>query len=291
MNFKSSLEILEYCRENNARISDAVLIYEETENNRAPEATIRTMTDYWTFMKRSIDMAFQPGEPVHGSIIGGEARKIKEYREKNGPICGDTISRAIQYALAVLEVNASMGKIVAAPTAGSSGVLPAVFRTIQEDRGVSDEEITRALLNASGIGIIIAKNASLSGAQGGCQAEVGSAAAMAAAGVVEICGGTPEQCFHAAAIALKNCMGLVCDPVAGLVEVPCAKRNTMGAANALIAAEMAMAGVISYIPFDEVVYAMNQVGRMMSVALKETAEGGIAVSPTGICYRKKIFGQ
>ena len=194
-------------------------------------------------------------------------------------------------AVSVAEVNASMGRIVASPTAGSCGILPGAIITMQKERNLSDDACVKALLTASAIGMVIAKNASLSGAEGGCQAECGSAAAMAAGALVELAGGTPEQISNAVAIAIKNILGLVCDPVAGLVEIPCIKRNAAGVANAIVAAEMALADIKSAIPADEVIMAMKQVGDKMSTSLKETAEGGLAKTPTAERLCVQVFGK
>ena len=193
-------------------------------------------------------------------------------------------------ALAVSQTNACMGRIVAAPTAGSCGILPSALLTISESRNIPNEDVVMALFTASAVGMVIANNASIAGAAGGCQAECGAASAMAAAAIVEICGGTPKMCEHACAIALKNILGLVCDPVAGLVEIPCIKRNAACVANAFVAAELALAGIESAIPADEVIIAMKKIGDAMSSTLKETAEGGLAVTPTGKKLCEKVFG-
>ena len=195
-------------------------------------------------------------------------------------ICGVPTSKAIMYAMGVLEVNASMGLVVAAPTGGSSGVIPGVFAAVSEEFGFDEDAIVNALFNAAAVGYIITRNASVSGAEAGCQAEVGSAAAMAASAVTQLMGGIPAQCLCAAGIALSNLMGLVCDPIGGLVEEPCQKRNAIGAANALICAEMALAGIKSIIPFDEMVECMLKVGIALPCELRETARGGIAVAPS-----------
>ena len=192
--------------------------------------------------------------------------------------------------MGVLEVNTSMGLIVAAPTAGSSGVIPGVFTAIQEEYDLTDDQMMDAMLVASAVGYIITRNATVSGAEGGCQAEMGSASAMAAAAITEIMGGTPSQALDAASSAIGNMLGLVCDPIAGLVEVPCQKRNAMGASNALICAEMTLAGVINHIPFDQTVDAMYQVGRSLPYELRETALGGLAATKAGCNLCSKIFG-
>ena len=201
---------------------------------------------------------------------------------------GRDMAQICAAALAVAEVNASMGRIVAAPTAGASGVLPAVLVMCSEKHGFTDRDLVNGLFTAGAVGVIIARNASISGAEGGCQAEIGSAAAMAAAALAELCGASPTASLSAAAMAVKNILGLVCDPVAGLVECPCIKRNAMGAANAVLAADMALAGISSIIPFDEVVGAMRSVGRLMNVDLRETARGGLAATATALEITKNI---
>jgi len=222
-------------------------------------------------------------------LIGGDSKRINDYIIKENTICGSTVNKAMARALSCSEVNASMGRICAAPTAGSCGIIPASIITVSEELNSNIEDIIDALFTSAGIGEIIAKNATVSGAEGGCQAECGSAAAMAAAAIVELKNGTPEMSLHAASIALKNVMGLVCDPIAGLVESPCAKRNASGAVNALISADMALAGVKSIIPFDEVVEAMYKVGKSLPYELRETALGGIAGTPTGIKIKEEII--
>ena len=215
---------------------------------------------------------------------------MRQVSEAGKSLTGPLLSGALYRALAVSELNASMGRIVAAPTAGSCGILPAAVLTMEKDRGCSEKDCIMSLFTASAVGMIIANNASLAGAEGGCQAECGSAAAMAAAAITELAGGTPEMAGHAVAIALKNILGLVCDPVAGLVEIPCIKRNASGVAGAFVAAELALAGIESAIPADEVIWAMKKVGDAMSPALKETAEGGLAATPTGKKLHDQVFG-
>lgn len=291
MNFKNGEELLSLCKQENQHIYDIAISY-ESQNNMVPREYVeKKMLDQWGIMKTAIQKGLDSKSKTRGVMIGGEAKKLKKRYEKDNPVCGQTMAKAVSYALGVMEVNVSMGRIVASPTAGSCGVLPAIFQSVQNTHNLSDEEIVNGLFTASAMGIIIAKNASLSGAEGGCQAEVGSAAAMGAGAIVEILGGTPEQALTAGAIALKNLMGLVCDPIAGLVEAPCAKRNAIGTANALIAADMALAGINSIIPFDEVVVAMHTVGRMLPCSLRETAEGGVAATPTGIKLKEQILGK
>ncbi|SMC82457.1 L-serine ammonia-lyase, iron-sulfur-dependent, subunit alpha [Sporomusa malonica] len=232
------------------------------------------------------------GPRSKGGLVGGDAQKLQQFTQ--GPkknIMGSFISKAVAYALAVGEANAAMGRIVAAPTAGSSGVLPAILFALKEECGLSQTELAKGLVVAGAIGMVIASRASLAGAAGGCQAECGSAGAMAAGAMVSLLGGTPAQSGHAVAMTIKNMLGLVCDPVAGLVEVPCVKRNAGAVAQAIVAAEMALAGVESVIPVDEVIDAMDSVGQSMHCSLKETAQGGLAVTPTGLTLTEKIFGN
>jgi L-serine dehydratase len=223
-------------------------------------------------------------------LIGGGARLLEAAREQGKSLSGGTTGRAIALAMAVAEVNACMGRIVAAPTAGSCGILPGVLLALQAETGWKDEVLVDGLFTAAGIGIVIGKQASLSGAALGCQAECGVASAMAAAAAVEVAGGQPRQAIDAAAIALKGWLGLVCDPVGGLVEIPCVKRNAIGAAHALAAADMALAGLPSYIPLDEVIAAMVQVGRSLPHSLRETGEGGVAACPTARSLMRDLMG-
>jgi L-serine dehydratase len=212
-------------------------------------------------------------------LVGEENKLLVEYMKTKGTLAGEGTVQAAARAMGVAALNASMGKIVACPTAGSCGIVPAVLLTTAEKTGAGKEKIIAALFTAAGIGMVIDENASTSGAEGGCQVECGAASCMAAAAAVELAGGAPAQAAHAGAIALKSVIGLVCDPVAGLVEVPCVKRNAIGAGNALLAADMALAGIKSIIPLDEVIGAAAQVGRIMPDSLKETAEGGLAATP------------
>ena len=224
-------------------------------------------------------------------LTGGEAIKLKKYRAKGKTLSGDVMMAAVENAIATNEVNAAMGVICATPTAGSSGTLPGALFMLEQRLGLSEDQMIRFLFTAGGLGLIIANHAEIAGATGGCQEEVGSASAMAAAAAVEAAGGTPEQSSQALAIALSNLLGLVCDPIAGLVEIPCVKRNAIGAGNALIAADMALAGCTSMIPADECISALDKVGRSMPVDLRETGLGGLAGTPTGQAIKAKIFGK
>lgn len=222
-------------------------------------------------------------------LTGGDAPKMTTYLDKGEFLSGDSILKAVRNAIAVNEVNAEMGLICANPTAGSAGVAAGVLGAAIEDLKLTDKQQTDFLFTAGAFGLVIANNASISGAAGGCQAEIGSASAMASAALVAVAGGTPEQSAQAIAITLKNMMGLICDPVAGLVEVPCVKRNALGASQAYVSADMALAGITSVIPPDEVVIAMGRVGEQMPSIFKETAEGGLADTPTGRRIAKEIF--
>lgn len=240
-------------------------------------------------MQHSVAKGIEGGQSATG-LTGGDAKKMHEYIEQGDCLCGKTVLEAVQNAIAVNEVNAQMGLICANPTAGSAGVAAGVLTAVAQERQLTLDQQLDFLFTAGAIGLVIANNASISGAAGGCQAEVGSASAMASAGLVEVCGGTPEQCAQAVAITIKNMMGLICDPVAGLVEVPCVKRNALGASQAFVSADMALAGIKSVIPVDEVIEAMNQVGQKMPSAFKETAEGGLADTPTARKLEQEIFG-
>lgn len=290
MDFNTAEELLELCKKENKPISEIMrlreIIYGELN---ADEIEMR--------MKKSLDImresAHKPLKTVVksiGGMIGGEAEKLEKRRAEGKSICGNVLTKALIYSQAVLEVNASMGVIVAAPTAGSAGVLPSVLFALKEEFSLSDETLLNGLFTAGAIGSLLMKNASVSGAEAGCQAEIGSAAAMAAAAAVEMMGGTPEQCLDAASITISNMLGLVCDPIAGLVEMPCQTRNAAGASNALTSAEIALAGIKAAIPFSEMADAMYRVGKGLPHELRETALGGCAATPTGCSYQCRIFG-
>jgi L-serine dehydratase len=272
-------------------ISDLVLADQAAQAERPREELYREMRERFLVMKQSVADGVAENLRSASGLSGGGAWKLQKALDEGRTLCGPMFGSALVKALAVSELNACMGRIVAAPTAGSCGILPAAVLSLMEARDIPEEKAVMSLFTASGIGMVIANNASISGAEGGCQAECGSASAMAAAALVEMCGGTPDMVCHAVAIALKNVLGLVCDPVAGLVEVPCVKRNAAGVSNAFTAAELALAGIESTIPADEVILAMKRVGDAMSGSLKETAEGGLAATPTAVAIRQKIFGQ
>lgn len=287
LDFPNGTALLDYCEETGLTISEAFLAREDA---LAASLGCTVNTDGYldvalSVMRRSALGPLEEPLPSMGGLIGGEALKLAALHALGDGICDDQLSLATTYAMAVLETNATMGRIVAAPTAGSAGVIPGVLLALQESRGYSNDDLKRGLATAAAIGYLITRNATVSGAEGGCQAEVGSAAAMAAAAAVELAGGTPAQCFAAASNALTNMMGLVCDPIAGLVEVPCQKRNASGAATALVSAQIALAGIGNLVNFDETVEAMRKVGRSLPFELRESALGGIAATPAacGFC--------
>lgn len=278
---RAYIDYIQLAKQKGRKIGEIVLA-EQAEQSEKPETELRErMAQNLRVMREAVSIGLAQNRKSLSGLVGGDARKVEALRHSGKSLIGDRVSGAIARALAVVEVNASMGKIVAAPTAGSCGVLPAVLLTVEEALNVTEEELVTALFTSAGIGMIIADRANVSGAEGGCQAEIGSAAGMAAAAAVELAGGSPEDTAHAAAIAMKSFLGLVCDPVAGLVEVPCVKRNATAATVALAAAEMVLAGMKSAIPLDEVIDAMNEIGKQMPCSLRETAQGGLAITPTG----------
>ncbi len=285
--FSRARELLEICDKRNLKLPDAVILSEQEEWGRSRDEIWNEMDSRLGIMENSVEKGLEPDLKSIGGLIGGNAAKLNSYLQ-HGSLGGKIINQAVAYALAVTEYNACMGKIVAAPTAGSSGILPGILIALKEEKEYSREQVINAMFVAAGIGKIIASNATLSGAAGGCQAECGAASAMAAASAAYLGGGNTSVCMEAAAIALKGLLGLVCDPVAGLVEVPCSKRNATSTANAIICADMALAGINSFIPFDEVVDAMFRIGNMMSSDLRETARGGCAVTPTALAFTKTI---
>ncbi len=289
--FKTIAELISLAEAAGTPLHTIVMRHEMEQNNTTEEALRAKMHKRLTVMRHSIQEGLEkPVQSISG-FSGGNAHRFNQWLENNPPLTGPLLSKAIARALAVSEVNAGMGCIVATPTAGSAGVLPAVLFTLQEARGLSDTTLVNALFTAGGIGMVIVQHAAVSGAQGGCQAEIGSATAMAAAAAVEALGGTPRQAGQALAMALKALLGLVCDPVAGLVEVPCIKRNAAGVAQAFVAVDLALAGVESAIPPDEVIDAMAQIGRRMDERFKETAEGGLAATPTARLLARRVWGD
>lgn len=290
MDFNTAEELLALCSKENKPISEIMRLREIVYGElNADEVELR-MRKSLNIMRESAHKPIKEVVRSIGGMIGGEAEKLEKRRTEGKSICGNVLTKALIFSQAVLEVNASMGVIVAAPTAGSAGVLPSVLFALQEEFELSDETLLKGLFTAGAIGCLLMKNASVSGAEAGCQAEIGSAAAMAAAAAVEMMGGTPEQCLDAASITISNMLGLVCDPIAGLVEMPCQTRNAAGASNALTSAEIALAGIKAAIPFTEMAEAMYRVGKGLPHELRETALGGCAATPTGCSYHCKIFG-
>lgn len=292
MDFKNAQELLKICDDTNMKIS-AVMLRRECDNAECSEkSAVEQMKSALEIMRQSVIMPISHPRRSMGGLIGGEAAKLNMRIEKKESLCGSLLGKAICYAVGVLEVNASMGLIVAAPTAGSSGVVPGLLLAMQDEYGFSDDRIIEALFNASAVGYLAMRNATVAGAVGGCQAEIGVASAMAASAAAELMGGTPKQCLDAAGTVLMNMLGLVCDPVGGLVEYPCQSRNASGVANALIAAEIALSGVEQLIPFDEMLEAMYKVGKKLPAELRETALGGCAATPTAcsLCGKCRAKG-
>ena len=280
MDFKNAKELLALCQEIKLPISEVMRQREILLGETTAEIVDQRMDRVLEIMK---DAAFSPiKDPVisMGGLIGGEARRLCEFHDLGKSLCGNVLGKGITYAMATLETNASMGLIVASPTAGSAGIVPGMMLALQEVYGFSDKKIRQALFNAGAIGYLAMRNATVAGAVGGCQAEVGIASAMAASAAVELLGGTPLQCTYAASTVLMNMLGLVCDPVGGLVEYPCQNRNAAGVSNALIAAEMSLAGIPQFIPLDEMIDAMYTVGKKLPAELRETALGGCAATPS-----------
>ena len=280
MDFKSASELLALCRRENLPISEVMRRREVELGETAREAVGRRMARALEIMGESAALPLKEPARSTGGLIGGESRKLYDHAVRGEAICGPVLQRALAYAMGVSEVNASMGLIVAAPTAGSAGVVPGLLLALRDCYEIPDDRLIDALFNAGAVGYLAMRNATVAGAVGGCQAEVGVAAAMAASATVELMGGTPEQCLDAASTVLMNMLGLVCDPVGGLVEYPCQNRNAAGVANALIAAELALSGVRQLIPFDEMLDAMYAVGRRLPIELRETALGGCAAAPS-----------
>lgn len=287
MALDSMKEIFERSARENIPFWEIVLQYDMEERQVSRQASMAKMLSTWRAIQDAADSYTGTQRSVSG-LVGGDGLKMRLYARRGESIGGEFMDEVIVQAISMAESNACMRRIVAAPTAGSCGVVPAVLLPLCEREHYTQHELLEALYVASGIGAVIAYRASISGAAGGCQAEIGTASAMAAGALVSLRGGTNEQIGHAVAIALKNLMGLVCDPVAGLVEVPCVKRNVIGAVNAISAADMALAGIESRIPVDEVIDAMGEVGRRMPVEFRETALGGLAATPTGKAVKERM---
>ncbi len=284
MDFKSSVELLELCRQTQCPISEVMRRRECELGETTRDQVDHRMAKVLEIMRASATQPLKKPSKSMGGLIGGESKKLYDHAARGKAICGDILQRAMTYAMGVAEVNASMGLIVAAPTAGSAGIVPGLLLALQDCYKISDDRLVDALFNAGAVGYLAMRNATVAGAVGGCQAEVGVAAAMAASATVELMGGTPEQCMDAGSTVLMNLLGLVCDPVGGLVEYPCQNRNAAGVANALIAAELSLSGVKQLIPFDEMLETMYAVGRRIPIELRETALGGCAATPSA-CAR------
>lgn len=288
LNFASASELLVLAEQEGLSLGALALRW-ESERQRQPEAVLKArMAENLAVMQEAVERGLTGKDRSPSGLAGGQAQLVWP-AAGSARVAGTILARAAARALAVAEVNACMGRIVAAPTAGSCGIVPGVLLTVAEEKKKDQEALVLALFTAGVIGCLIARRATLAGAAGGCQAECGAAASMAAGAAVELAGGSPRQALDAGAISLKGSLGLVCDPVAGLVEVPCIKRNALGAANALTAAELALAGVVSAIPFDEVIEAMAAIDRSLPRELKETALGGCAATPTGRAWKEKLF--
>ena len=289
INFNTIADLIAMAEEKGLCIHEFVIAREMHTTQRTRGALLEEMRRNWQVMCASIERGIANEEKSLSGLTGGDARRLFAWREQS--YAGAAALEAAAYAVGISEVNAVMGRIVACPTAGSCGIVPAVLYAAMKRHKKTEEDILRALFTAAGIGMVIDQNASIAGAAGGCQAECGSAAGMAAGALAELAGGTPQQVGNAAALAIKNLLGLACDPVAGLVEVPCVKRNGFAAVHAMLAADMSLAGVESVIPVDEVIEAMNRIGRALPKSLRETSEGGLAVTKTGLAMAKKIYGK
>jgi L-serine dehydratase len=288
--FRNVAELVELAESQDIPISEVMIRQEVEVSGKSREVVMNQMRENLKVMRAAVERGISENVRSVSGLTGGDAVKLQEYIKKGNFLSSDVLLDAVSKAVATNEVNAAMGTICATPTAGAAGVVPGVLFGLEAKLNPTEDEMIGYLFASGAFGFVVANNASISGAAGGCQAEVGSATGMAAAALVELAGGTPSQSAEAMAIALKNMLGLVCDPVAGLVEVPCVKRNAMGASNAVVAADMALAGITSRIPCDEVIDAMYKIGQTMPEALRETAQGGLAATPTGRELEAKIFG-
>lgn len=288
MRFRTLKQLADLCTLEGLTIAEVMLADQSHESGKPPEYVFDKMRAYYQIMKEAVTKGLTEDTTSRSGLTGKDAQRVASYLTTTEASLGEEACKAMAYALAVSEVNASMGRIIATPTAGSCGIIPGVFISSQQRFGWEDDHLVNGLLCAGAIGYVIANNSFVSGAEGGCQAEVGSAIGMAAGALVELRGGTPEQAMHAVGLALKNTLGLICDPVGGLVEIPCIVRNGFGAVNAMAAADMALAGVRSVIPSDEVVQVMYEVGTAMPEKHRETAKGGLAQTPTGRKIMKEL---
>ena len=287
INFNNIEELIVLAEEAGTSLHEIVIRREMQDSQKKREEVLLSMQKNWQVMQASIERGIKNTEKSLSGLTGGDAKKLYAYRRQG--YMGQEVLSAAAYAVGISEVNAVMGRIVACPTAGSCGIVPAALYAAKMERNASDEAIVNALFTAAGIGMVIDQNASIAGAAGGCQAECGTAAGMAAAALVELAGGSPKQIGNAVALSIKNLLGLVCDPVAGLVEVPCVKRNGFAVIEAMLAADMSMAGIDSVIPADEVIDAMNRIGKALPKSLRETSEGGLATTATAREIEKRIY--
>lgn len=287
--FRSIEELVQIAESQNKSIATIMVEMEMEANGRTKEDIYQQMEKNLAVMEAAVLKGIS-GVKSSTGLTGGDAVRMQRYIASGKALSGDTILEAVTSAIATNEVNAAMGTVCATPTAGSAGTVPGVLFGLVDKLEPTRKEMVDFLMTAGAFGLVCANNASISGAEGGCQAEVGTASAMAAASAVQLAGGTPRQSAHAFGIALQNMLGLVCDPVAGLVEIPCIKRNAAGSSNALIAADMALAGLISEIPADEVISAMNEIGKSLPRAYRETAEGGLANTKTARKLEAQVFG-
>ncbi|HCZ7183985.1 TPA: L-serine ammonia-lyase, iron-sulfur-dependent, subunit alpha [Staphylococcus aureus] len=289
--FDSIRETIDYAVENNMSFAD-IMVKEEMELSGKPRDEVRAQMKQNLDVMRDAVIKGTTGDGVESvtGYTGHDAAKLRDYNETHHALSGYEMIDAVKGAIATNEVNAAMGIICATPTAGSSGTIPGALFKLEKTHDLTEEQMIDFLFTSALFGRVVANNASVAGATGGCQAEVGSASAMAAAAAVAIFGGSPEASGHAMALAISNLLGLVCDPVAGLVEIPCVMRNAIGSGNALISADLALAGIESRIPVDEVIEAMDKVGRNLPASLRETGLGGLAGTPTGEAIKRKIFG-
>ncbi|MBP3780559.1 MAG: L-serine ammonia-lyase, iron-sulfur-dependent, subunit alpha [Selenomonas sp.] len=289
VNFNTIGELIALAGEQQVPLHEIVIQHEIHTSQQSRGDIITAMEKNWQVMKAAIERGIANQEKSLSGLTGGDAKRLYDYQDKG--YMGPQVLAAAAYAVGISEVNAVMGRIVACPTAGSCGIVPAALYAARQQKKLKDEHIVMALFTAAGIGMVVDQNASIAGAEGGCQAECGTAAGMAAGALAELAGGSPETVGNATALAIKNLLGLVCDPVAGLVEVPCVKRNGFAVVEAMLAADMSLAGVESVIPVDEVIDAMNRIGKALPKSLRETSEGGLATTPTAKALTKRIYPQ
>ncbi|ALX47429.1 L-serine ammonia-lyase, iron-sulfur-dependent, subunit alpha [Lentibacillus amyloliquefaciens] len=288
--FRTAAELVEIAEKDNILISEVMIRQEMDMKEKSREEVFSEMEKNLEVMEQAVENSLKGVKSVTG-LTGGDAVKVQDYMKNSTPLSGNIMMDAVSKAMGTNEVNAAMGTICATPTAGSAGCVPGTLFAVKNQLNPSHEQMVRYLFTSGAFGFVVANNSFISGAAGGCQAEVGSAGAMASAAIVEMAGGTPQQSADAFAMTLKNMLGLVCDPVAGLVEVPCVKRNAGGSSLAIVSADLALAGVTSTIPCDEVIGAMYRIGKQMPSSLRETGEGGLADTPTGRLLKEKIIGM